>query len=65
MSRNAFIIIIITIIFSPGYTKEVAGEGMPVSGEPGKKGNLIIEFDIQFPQVMTPEKKQLIRKALL
>lgn len=38
---------------------------MPLSGEPGKKGNLIIEFDIQFPQVMTPEKKHLIRRALL
>ena len=55
----------IIFISSPGYTKEVAGEGMPVSGEPGKKGNLIIEFDIQFPQVMTPEKKHLIRRALL
>ena len=38
---------------------------MPVSGEPGVRGNLIIEFDIQFPQVMTPEKKHLIRRALL
>jgi len=52
-------------IVHPGYTKDVAGEGMPLSGEPGKKGNLIIEFDIQFPQVMTPEKKHLIRRALL
>lgn len=48
-----------------GYTKEVAGEGMPVSGEPGVKGNLIIEFDIQFPQALTPEKKHLIKRALL
>jgi len=55
----------VSFVFSHGYTKEVAGEGMPVSGEPGVKGNLIIEFDIQFPQALTPEKKHLIKRALL
>ena len=52
-------------IVHPKYTKTVLGEGMPMSKRPGQRGNLIVEFDIQFPDKLTPEKKQLIRQALL
>lgn len=38
---------------------------MPISGDAGRKGDLVIEFDIQFPQQLTTERKQLILKALL
>lgn len=49
----------------PGYTKVVPGEGMPVSADPTKKGDLVIEFDIEFPTSLTPDRKDLIKKALL
>ncbi|CAH1227054.1 dnaJ homolog subfamily B member 13-like [Branchiostoma lanceolatum] len=52
-------------IVHPKYTKIVPGEGMPIAKTPTKKGDLIIEFDIEFPTQLTPEKKQLIRQALL
>lgn len=51
-------------IIKPGYTKQVPGEGMPISSDPTKKGDLIIEFNIEFPTSLTPEKKQLVQKAL-
>ncbi|XP_071956113.1 dnaJ homolog subfamily B member 13-like [Antedon mediterranea] len=52
-------------IVSPGYQKIVPGEGMPLSSADTKqKGNLIIQFDIEFPKQLTPEKKQLIKEAL-
>lgn len=52
-------------IVHPKYKKSIPGEGMPHSKQPSNKGNLNIEFDIQFPEQLTPEKKQLIRQALL
>ncbi|XP_013416666.1 dnaJ homolog subfamily B member 13 [Lingula anatina] len=52
-------------IVHPGYTKRVPTEGMPISKDPSQKGDLIIEFNIEFPRQLTPEKKDLIRKALL
>jgi len=49
---------------SPSYRKEVPGEGMPISGQPDKRGDLIIEFDINFPSKLVPFQKELIRRAL-
>ena len=49
---------------SPGYRKTVTGEGMPHANDPTKKGDLIIEFNLDFPHLLTPEKRSLIRKAL-
>lgn len=61
-----FVIVSVNIfIFRPGYTKVVPGEGMPVSADPTKKGDLVIEFDIEFPTSLTPDRKDLIKKALL
>ncbi|XP_040195874.1 dnaJ homolog subfamily B member 13 [Rana temporaria] len=51
-------------IVHPKYSKLVPGEGMRLVGDPSLKGDLIIQFDIQFPEHLTPQKKQLLRKAL-
>lgn len=51
-------------IVNPTYTKTVYGEGMPKSDGSGN-GNLRIEFDIIFPERLSPEKKLLIKDALL
>ncbi len=50
----------------PGYTQTVPGEGMPNPKDPtGKtRGDLIIEFDIVFPKVLSAAQKQLLQKAL-
>lgn len=40
------------------------GEGMPLSHDVSARGNLIITFDIQFPEKLAPESKQLIKQAL-
>lgn len=50
---------------SPKYFKMVPGEGMPLPEDPTKKGDLYIFFDIQFPTRLTPQKKQMLRQALL
>lgn len=55
----------ITDIVKPGYNKVVPGEGMRISKDPSQKGDLIIKFDIEFPQSLMPEKKELIKHALI
>merc|ERR1711894_816047 len=52
-------------IVKPGYKKVVPGEGMPLVVAPCDKGDLIIEFDIEFPASLTPDKKDHVRRALL
>jgi len=59
-------------VVHPEYTKKVANEGMPLQRElgdigedEGKKGDMIIEFFIEFPKNLAPEKKQLVTQALL
>jgi len=52
-------------IIKPGYKKIVPTEGMPMSNDPTQKGDLIIEFNIEFPQSLTPERKELVRSSLL
>uniref|UniRef100_A0A8D1E5A4 J domain-containing protein n=1 Tax=Sus scrofa TaxID=9823 RepID=A0A8D1E5A4_PIG len=52
-------------IVHPKYFKKVPGEGMPLPEEPARKGDLFIFFDIQFPTRLTPQKKQMLRQALL
>ncbi|KAI3373115.1 hypothetical protein L3Q82_006445 [Scortum barcoo] len=51
-------------IVHPGYKKVVTGEGMPLSQDLSQRGNLIIIFDIQFPERLSTERKNLIKQAL-
>lgn len=56
--------ITITDIVKPGQEIVMPNEGMPVSKEPSKKGNLVIKFDIVFPLRLTAEQKSDLRRAL-
>lgn len=49
----------------PGAVKIVLGEGMPISKAPGTKGDLIVKFDVAFPQSLTDSQKAKIREARL
>ncbi|KAF5443249.1 hypothetical protein F2P56_035821 [Juglans regia] len=56
--------IMITDIVKPGHEIVMPNEGMPISKEPSKKGNLVIKFDIVFPSRLTAEQKSDLRRAL-
>ncbi|XP_074565080.1 uncharacterized protein LOC141821604 [Curcuma longa] len=51
-------------VIHPGYEEVVPGEGMPISRDPSRKGNLRIKFDIKFPTRLTEEQKVGIKKLL-
>ncbi|CAH3035359.1 dnaJ homolog subfamily B member 13 [Pocillopora verrucosa] len=52
-------------IVKPGYQKVVPTEGMPISKDPNTKGDLIIQFNIEFPNQLNPEQKRMLKEALL
>ncbi|KAJ0709109.1 putative chaperone DnaJ, HSP40/DnaJ peptide-binding protein [Helianthus annuus] len=49
---------------NPGYELTVANEGMPISKDPRKKGNLRIKFDVRYPSRLTAEQKSDLKRVL-
>ncbi|XP_043996245.1 dnaJ homolog subfamily B member 13 [Gambusia affinis] len=46
------------------YKKVLSGEGMPLPQDPTQRGSLILTFDVEFPEKLCAESKQLIKQAL-
>lgn len=51
-------------IISPGSTKTIEGEGMPISKKAGQKGDLKIAFKIKFPSKLSNSQKSQLGKIL-
>lgn len=53
-------------VVKPGQRTTVSGDGMPVrkEGHVQKKGNLIVKWEIVFPDRLTPSQKEGIKKVL-
>jgi len=53
-------------IIKPGHETTVSGEGMPIrkDGSVKKKGDLIIRWNVIFPDRLTPSQQEGIRKVL-
>ncbi|KAI3429962.1 J domain-containing protein [Psidium guajava] len=57
------LVIPLTEIIKPGFEMVVQGEGMPISREHGRKGNLRIKFDVKYPSRLTAEQKSDLRRV--
>ncbi|KAK4364967.1 hypothetical protein RND71_016325 [Anisodus tanguticus] len=51
-------------IVRPGYELVLAKEGMPITKEPGNRGDLKIKFDVKFPTRLTTDQKANLKRAL-
>mgnify|MGYP002385900484 CR=1 FL=1 len=53
-------------IVKPGDIKKIANEGMPIRQQPGKRGDMYIKFDVEFPegQFLDKTKIQAVSEAL-
>jgi len=51
-------------IVSPNTCKTVAGEGMPLARQPDTRGNLLIDFQIQFPSELSADAKSKLKMIL-
>ncbi len=38
------------VVYKPGDSKVIRGEGMPLFANPGQRGHLYIEFEVEFPK---------------
>lgn len=54
----------VTNVVKHGYVMVVPNEGMPISKETGKKGNLRIKFDVMFPSRLTTQQKNELKRIL-
>lgn len=48
-------------IVSPETRDRISEEGMPISKQPGQRGDLIIEYNIQFPKSLSQDQKIQIK----
>jgi DnaJ family protein A protein 2 len=51
-------------MIKPGSVKCVKGMGMPVYGRRGSYGDLVITFEVEFPEVLHEEALESLRKVL-
>ncbi|PIN07712.1 Molecular chaperone (DnaJ superfamily) [Handroanthus impetiginosus] len=54
----------LTEIVKPGHEIAVPNEGMPVSKDPRRKGNLRIQIDVRYPKRLTEAQKYELRRVL-
>ncbi|CAF1082563.1 unnamed protein product [Adineta steineri] len=52
-------------IVKPGYKKRIPGQGMPIMTNPDKFGDMIIEFDVEYPNGLNSDQKLYIKEALI
>lgn len=51
-------------IIKPTSFKRVSGRGLPLPKEPHKRGDLIVHFDIQFPNSLPERSRQMLSEIL-
>ncbi|AQK60885.1 DnaJ subfamily B member 4 [Zea mays] len=51
-------------VVRPGYEVVLENEGWPIRKEPGKKGKLVIKFDVTFPMRLSPSQRAAIRRIM-
>jgi len=51
-------------IIKPNTVKRIQGYGLPFPKDPSRKGDLLVAFDIQFPEKLSAAQKEVLRDML-
>jgi len=51
-------------IVKPTTKKKIKGEGLPLPKEPSKKGDIVVDFNIRFPDQVSTSVKEILRDTL-
>ncbi|ELT96779.1 hypothetical protein CAPTEDRAFT_19566 [Capitella teleta] len=54
----------LTEVVKPGSVKRIQGQGLPLPKTPSKRGDLLIEFNIQFPDSLSRNAKEILSDTL-
>jgi len=61
---NKYIPVKLTEVVKPSTVKRVQGEGLPHPKNPSSRGDLILQFDIQFPETLPKSAKDKLADVL-
>ncbi|XP_078733124.1 dnaJ homolog subfamily B member 4-like [Lampetra fluviatilis] len=53
-----------TEVVRPGLTRRVAGEGLPFPRAPSRRGDLVVDFSVRFPDRIPPASRDVLRQHL-
>lgn len=51
-------------VVKPISAKRIQGEGLPLPKQPSKRGDLIVSFDIKFPDHISQNAKEILSDCL-
>lgn len=51
-------------VIKPGMKKRVVGEGLPLSKYPDKRGDMVLEFVVKFPDKVTQNNRDALMQIL-
>ncbi|KAH9281819.1 DnaJ -like protein subfamily B member 4 [Echinococcus granulosus] len=51
-------------VIKPGTTRRVIGQGLPYPKEPNRRGDIIVEFDIVYPDRISPSDREALMRIL-
>ncbi|KAM8793943.1 dnaJ homolog subfamily B member 1 [Eudromia elegans] len=51
-------------VLRPGVKRRVPGEGLPLPRSPERRGDLVIEFEVRFPERIPPAARPLLQQIL-
>lgn len=51
-------------VIKPNTVKRITGYGLPLPKDPTRKGDLLVAFDIKFPEKLSPSEKEILCDVL-
>ncbi|XP_041957963.1 dnaJ homolog subfamily B member 5 isoform X1 [Alosa sapidissima] len=51
-------------VIKPGTAKRLRGEGLPYPKNPAQRGDLVVEFQVRFPDRIPPQSREIIKQHL-
>ncbi|KAM9821233.1 dnaJ homolog subfamily B member 5-like [Neosynchiropus ocellatus] len=51
-------------VIKPGAIRRLRGEGLPLPKSPSKRGDLVVEFQVVFPDRIPPQSREIIKHSL-
>uniref|UniRef100_A0A669EWC9 Zgc:122979 n=1 Tax=Oreochromis niloticus TaxID=8128 RepID=A0A669EWC9_ORENI len=51
-------------VIKPGAVRRLRGEGLPLPKSPSQRGDLVVEFQVAFPDRIPPQSREIIKHSL-